>query len=368
MKSINLNVKTKSKSYSIIIGKNIIKNISSFFKSNNINFEKILIVTDTKIPIKKLSILKKSISSKKIIIHHFKANEKNKNLKNINLILEKLFKNNFNRNDCIVSFGGGITGDVSGFAASIYKRGLQFVNIPSTLLAQVDSSIGGKTGVNNKYGKNLIGSFMQPDLVVSDVSLLHSLSKRELICGYGEILKHAIISDIKVFKYLKENFSKILKLKTPFIEKTIADSCNIKKNIVQKDEKEKNLRKILNLGHTFAHAYEATLSYSKKLNHGEAVILGIISSAKFSLYNKILNKKDFEQITSHINHLNIPIDLSYYFKKKDINQLIKYMLADKKNSSSKINLILIKKIGKVELNLRFDKSKVKKFLSKELVN
>jgi len=128
-------------------------------------------------------------------------------LKNVNLILNKLFKFNFNRNDCIISFGGGIVGDVSGFAASIFKRGLKFVNIPTTLLAQVDSSIGGKTGVNNKYGKNLIGSFMQPDLVISDVNMLYSLPKREIICGYGEILKHSIISNRKIFNYLKKKLS-----------------------------------------------------------------------------------------------------------------------------------------------------------------
>ena len=366
MKKIKLNVKTKSKTYPIIIGKNIITQISNILKSNRINFEKSLIVVDAKLPKKKLSILKKKIFSKKKIIFLFNASEKNKNLKSVNLILNKLFKFNFNRNDCIISFGGGIVGDVSGFAASIFKRGLKFVNIPTTLLSQVDSSIGGKTGVNNKYGKNLIGSFMQPDLVVSDISILNSLPKREIICGYGEILKHSIISDKKKFNYLKKNYFKILKLKSPFIEKAIADSCNIKKNIVQKDEKEKNLRKILNLGHTFAHAYEATLAYSKKLNHGEAVILGIVSAAKFSFMNNILIKKDYEQIINHINNLKIPTNLNFYFKKKDINSIIKYMKSDKKNNSSKINLILIKKIGKTILDLRYDQSKIKKFLISEL--
>ncbi len=367
MKKIKLNVKTKSKTYPIIIGKNVIDQISNILKSNNVNFEKTLIIVDTKLPKKKLNILKKKIFSKKKIILFFNASEKNKNLKSVNLILNKLFKYNFNRNDCIISFGGGIVGDVSGFAASIFKRGLKFVNIPTTLLSQVDSSIGGKTGVNNKYGKNLIGSFMQPDLVISDISILNSLPKREIICGYGEILKHSIISDKKNFNYLKKNCFKIIKLKSPFIEKAISDSCMIKRNIVQKDEKEKNLRKVLNLGHTFAHAYEATLAYSKKLNHGEAVILGIVSAAKFSFMNNILVKKDYEKIINHINNLKIPTNLNFYFKKKDINSIIKYMKSDKKNNSSKINLILIKKIGKMILDLRYDQSKIKKFLISELV-
>ena len=367
MKKIKLIVKTKSKKYPIIIGSNIISKIPSILKSNNIFFEKSLIIADTKVPKKKLNILKKKIISKKKIIHFFNASEKNKNLKSINLILNKLFKYNFNRNDCIISFGGGITGDVSGFAASIFKRGLKFINIPTTLLSQVDSSIGGKTGVNNKYGKNLIGSFMQPDLVISDISMLTSLPKREIVCGYGEILKHSIIHSNNTFSYLNKNYIKILNLKSPFIEKTIAESCKIKRGIVQKDEKEKNLRKILNLGHTFAHAYEATLSYSKKLNHGEAVILGIMSSANFSFQNNFLNKKDYEKIMKHLVRLKVPSNLNHYFKKKHINSILKFMKLDKKNNSSRINLILIKKIGKVLLGLRFSIKKIEKFLKKELI-
>ena len=140
----------------------------------------------------------------KKIIHFFNSNEKNKNQENVNIILNKLLKNNFRRNDCIISIGGGITGDVAGFAASIYKRGIKFINIPTTLLAQVDSSIGGKTGINNKYGKNLIGTFFQPDLVIADTSFLRSLPKREIICGYAEIFKHSLIAGKKYFNYLEK--------------------------------------------------------------------------------------------------------------------------------------------------------------------
>ena len=368
MKKIRLLVNTKSKKYPIIIGYNVINKITNILKSNNISFEKSLIIYDTNVPKKKLNILKKKIKSKKKIVHFYNANEKSKNLKNINIILNKLFKFNFSRNDCIISLGGGITGDISGFAASIYKRGLKFINIPSTLLSQVDSSIGGKTGINNKYGKNLIGSFKQPDLVLSDISILKSLPKREIVCGYAEILKHSIIDNRNTFNYLKKNYKKIFNLKSPFIEKAICDSCKIKRKIVEKDEEEKNSRKILNLGHTFAHAYEAAFSYSTKLKHGEAVILGIISAAKFSYENNILNKKDYDLIINHSNSLKLKFDLNHYFKKKDINLIIKYMKSDKKNNFSKINLILIKKIGKIIANLRYDEKKIKKFLSRELIN
>ena len=214
-------------------------------------------------------------------------------MKSVNLILNKLFKFNFNRNDCIISFGGGIVGDVSGFAASIFKRGLKFVNIPTTLLSQVDSSIGGKTGVNNKYGKNLIGSFMQPDLVVSDVSILNSLPKRELVCGYGEILKHSLISNKNFFNWLRKNGKNIIANKNKeIIKKAIIQSCKIKSNIVQKDEREKNLRKILNFGHTFAHGFEAAKNYSRELNHGEAVLLGMLIACDYSNEKKLLTDKE----------------------------------------------------------------------------
>ena len=330
MKDYKLIINTNSKKYPIYIGYNILKISKRIFKQNNIQIKKCLIVVDKNVPNKNLSVLKKNIISSKIIFHTFNANEKNKSLEYVNSILKILFMNNFNREDYIIALGGGITGDVVGFTASIFKRGMKFINIPTTLLSQVDSSIGGKTGVNNIYGKNLVGSFYQPEIVISDVKILNSLNKREIVCGYGEILKHSIISKETNFNYLNKNKFKILNLKSPFLEKAIYDSCKIKKSVVERDEKEKNLRKILNLGHTFAHAYEATSNYSKKLNHGEAVILGIISSAKFSYTNRLLKKKDYEKIFNHIKKLNFPLNLNNYFKKKDVNLIIKYMKSDKK--------------------------------------
>ena len=212
MNSVKLQVKTNSKNYPIIIGKNIIGKLPKFLSENNLNFFKCLIIVDSNIPKKLVKNLSSSLLNKRITIHYFKANEKNKSQKSVDKILSILLKKNFNRNDCLISIGGGITGDVSGFAASIFKRGLTFVNVPTTLLSQVDSSIGGKTGINTNYGKNLIGSFYQPDLVVSDINFLKSLPGREIICGYGEILKHSLIADKKFFSFLDKNKSKILNL------------------------------------------------------------------------------------------------------------------------------------------------------------
>ena len=188
-------------------------------------------IIDKNIPKKIISQIKKwPLGDDEFSIHYFNASEKNKNQKNVNKILDILLNKNFSREDCLISIGGGITGDLSGFAASLFKRGLQFINVPTTLLSQVDSSVGGKTGVNTKHGKNLIGSFYQPKLVISDSNFLNSLPKREVVCGYGEILKHSLIANKKFYNYLNKNVSNILDLKSPFVEKAIFESCKIKKN------------------------------------------------------------------------------------------------------------------------------------------
>ena len=368
MKPIKLIIKTKSETYPIIIGNNLVKNISQIFKKNSIKFNQCLLVIDKKVPKRIVSTITKSLKRKKNFKYYFDANEKNKNQNQVHKILEILLKKNFSRQDCLITIGGGITGDVGGFAASLFKRGLQFINIPTTLLSQVDSSVGGKTGVNTKQGKNLIGSFYQPKIVLSDSKFLKSLSQREIICGYAEILKHSLIKDKNFYNFLKKNFSKILELKSPFIEKAVYKSCKIKKNVVEKDEKEKGLRKILNFGHTFAHAYEATLGYSKKLNHGEAVILGIKSATKFSFDQKLIKKIEYDSIVKHINNIKQTLNIQKYFSLNDLNKILSFMIKDKKNNSERINLILLKKIGITLFNNRYDTKKLKKFLKRELIN
>ena len=368
MKTIKLLIKTNTQKYPILIGSNLISKTSKLIIKNLIDFKKCLLVVDKKVPNKFINQIKKSFSNKDLYIYLINANEKNKNQKTINSILEILLSKNFSREDCLIAIGGGITGDVSGFASSLFKRGLKFVNIPTTLLAQVDSSIGGKTGINTSHGKNLIGSFYQPKLVISDTNFLKSLSKREIICGYAEILKHAIISDKDFYNFLNKNFFNVLNLKSPFIEKAIYRSCKIKKLVVEKDEKENGLRKILNFGHTFAHAYEASLGYSKKLNHGEAVILGIQSAIKFSFKKKILSINNYDLIIKNINDSNLPNNLKKYFSLKDLNKIYNFMTKDKKNNSDKINLILLKRIGKPIINKKYIKKDLINFLKNELIN
>ncbi len=360
MKVKKIIINTSDGKYPILIGKNLSHNLGNHLKNNKIYSSKFLLVIDNKVPVEFINKIKKSLKKKTYLIF-LKSSEKNKSQKNVEKITNFMLKNNFNRNDCLISIGGGIIGDLSAYAASIFKRGLFYVNIPTTLLAQVDSSIGGKTGINTKYGKNLIGSFYQPKIVISDISFLRSLPKREILCGYAEIFKHSLISNRIFFNFLNKNIKKILNLENGYIEKSIYKSCIIKKNIVEKDFKEKGLRKILNFGHTFGHAYEATFGYRLNLNHGEAVILGISSAAIFSQYNKVLNLKEYRIISEHINKINKKLLLRNYFKKNSIKKIIKFMSSDKKNFDNKINLILIKKIGKVDFNYKFNSNKIEKF-------
>ena len=361
-----IRINTSTKNYSIIIGRNLINKIDQILKDNKLFFEKCLIVTDKNIPEKFKNILCKKLKSKKLLKINITASERNKNYRAVNTIHETLFKNRFNRDDCIISFGGGIVGDIVGFCASTFKRGIKFINIPSTLLSQVDSSIGGKTGINNKYGKNLIGSFYQPDLVISDINILDSLPKREIICGYAEILKSSIIENYDSFLFMDKNLRQILKLKSPFIEKSIIKSCNLKKRVVEKDEREKNFRKVLNLGHTFAHAYESTLGFSKKLNHGEAVIMGIKNAAEFSYNRKFLSKRKFNMILSHIDKIGMNSEIKNFFKKKHTEKILNFMKNDKKNNSNNINLVLINDFGKIKLDFQIRSSNLKKYIYNNL--
>ena len=346
MKINKILVKTQSKRYPIYFGSNILNKISKIIESRFSNIKKIAIVVDESSPARLISKLKLSLKRYRPRIYKFKSKDKIKDIKIAIHLTEDLLKNNFNKSDCLISFGGGVVGDLSAFVSSITKRGIKFINIPTTLLAQVDASIGGKTAVNSKQGKNLIGTFHQPECVIIDISILNTLPNREILSGYGEILKHALILDRKFFFWLIKNGKEIIKKNKNFLEYAIIKSCKIKARIVNIDEKESNIRKILNFGHTFGHAFEATKNFSKKLNHGEAVLLGMIIASEFSYQKKFLPISDLALIKKHYLNLNLPIKIGNYFSKKDLSAITHFMLKDKKNFNKKISLILLKRIGK----------------------
>ena len=347
MKNTKLIVKTKSKTYPIYFGENILYKAGSLIRKNLPGVKKICIISDNKLPSFFLKKLIKSLKKHHLKVYKISSSERIKNLKVANKIIEHLLNFNFNRSDCVIALGGGILGDLSSFISNLTKRGLKFVNIPTTLLAQVDASIGGKTGINSNKGKNLIGTYYQPDFIISDVSVLKSLPKREIISGYGEILKHSLILDKKFFIWLCKNGKKIVNMQNSFLLKeAIVKSCKIKSKIVKKDEREKNLRMILNFGHTFAHGFESAKNFSKNLNHGEAVLLGMMIASELSNKKNKLSSNELLMIKKHYFDLNLPSNIKKTFKKNEIKKIIYFMNKDKKNISEKINLILLNKIGK----------------------
>ena len=365
MKNTKIIVKTKSKSYPIYFGDGILNRTGTLINKNLPNVKKICIIYDKNLPLVLVKKLSKSLRKYNPKFYQLPAREKTKSLKVAKKIIDFLLKKNFNRSDCIIAFGGGILGDLSAFISSLIKRGIKFINIPTTLLAQADASIGGKTGINSSQGKNLIGTFYQPDFVLIDISMLNSLRRREMICGYSEILKHSLIMDKKFFLWLSKNAKKIINNKDKnLLTIAIRRSCKIKSQIVSKDEKEKNLRMMLNFGHTFAHGFEGAKNFSNKLNHGEAVLLGMMIASQLSYKKKILSLKDLILLKKHYLSLDLPMNIKKIIKKKEINNIIYFMKKDKKNLSEKINLILIKKIGKTRpSNFAISSAELKKFLT-----
>ena len=341
------------KSYSIIIGNNALSLLPQKIRELCPKTKKVAIIIDRKVPKKFIKILKEKLKLYSLVLIKITISEKAKSLKTVNLILNVLLKKNFNRSDLIIGVGGGIIGDIVGFTASIFKRGVNFINLPTTLLAQVDSAIGGKTGVNSVHGKNLIGSFYQPKLVISDTLFLVSLPRREMICGYAEILKHSIINDKKFFYWLKRNTKFILLKKSNFLISAIKKSCQIKLSYVNKDVNEKGLRMILNFGHTFAHAIEVKNNYSSKLTHGEAVLSGMILATKLSIVKKVCSNKTLKSIEEIYRSNNLKYTINKYSKVGTITGLIKYLKNDKKNDDDKINFILLRDIGKTTLPNKF---------------
>ena len=346
MKSQEIKFNNKTTNYSVLVGKNIFNILPKRIEKLCPKTKKVALIFDNKVPLKFKKMLKRKLKSYNLIFLKFEASEKNKSIKSVNYILNKLLAKKFNRSDLIIAIGGGVTGDVVGFVASIFKRGINFINLPTTLLAQVDSAIGGKTGINSSFGKNLIGAFYQPKMVLIDTIFLNSLPKREIVCGYAEILKHAIIKDSKFFSWLKKNTNFILSKNYSRIIYAIKKSCQIKMDFVSKDVNERGLRMMLNFGHTFAHAIEVENNYTKKITHGEAVLSGIILATRLSVIKKVCKLS----VLQEIEEIYVKNNLNYTFKKfsdaKKIINLIPFLKNDKKNNDEKINFILLKKIGK----------------------
>jgi 3-dehydroquinate synthase len=271
------------------------------------------------------------------------SGEKNKSTDQFYKIMSFMAENNYGRDSLIAAIGGGVTGDIAGFAASTYMRGVQLVQIPTTLLAMVDSSVGGKTGINFINRKNIIGTFYQPDFVLSDSTFLSTLPENELISGAGEIIKYAFLSNREFYNKINDSFDAIISLNDKSLDKIIQLCVKTKAEIVTDDEQESGLRKLLNLGHTFAHAYESYFDF--KIKHGTAVAAGIISSLFISYQKGIINETSLDYLLKLPSKINYPRP-----DNPDVEKILGFMLSDKKNKEGGIRFVLMKDIGEIMID------------------
>ncbi len=285
--------------------------------------------------------------------------EQFKTLEYVTRIFDKLLACKFSRNATLIALGGGVIGDMGGFAAACYQRGIAFLQIPTTLLAQVDSSVGGKTGVNHPLGKNMIGAFYQPQCVIADADVLDTLDDRQLSAGLAEVIKYGLIRDIGFFEWLENNINKLLARDKNALAYAIEQSCLNKADVVAEDETETGVRATLNLGHTFGHAIETGTGYGTYL-HGEAVAIGTCQAADLSRRKGWLNDADVERIITLFKRCNLP---AYPPEEIDSDRFLELMSVDKKNVNGQIRLILLTKIGAATLPIDVDLNSLKQTLN-----
>jgi len=346
MKTINVNLKNRG--YPIYVGEGLIENYDLFKK--HISSKKVAIITNDKVAPLYLQKIKNILSTEKEIIPIILPDgEVFKNLETLNLIYDALLTNKANRQITLIALGGGVIGDITGFAAATFMRGVDFIQIPTTLLSQVDSSVGGKTGINHQFGKNMIGAFYQPKCVVADISLLETLSDKELSAGLAEVIKYGLIRDASFFEWLENNIEGIMKRNPQLLTQAVMRSCQNKADIVEADEFESGIRAILNLGHTFGHAIETATGYGKWL-HGEAVAIGMVMAAYLSEQMGWLSREENQRIKSLIIHANLPINPPEISKQKFLD----LMQLDKKTKEDQINLVLQQGIGKAILTTDYN--------------
>jgi 3-dehydroquinate synthase len=354
-----IRVELAERSYDISIGWNILNKIGEAVKSFGLS-PKIAVVSNPIV----FSLYGKRISEslKKsgfdLITVIIPDGEEYKDLLWVQHIYDELLKHKLDRLSALVALGGGVIGDITGFAASTYMRGISYIQVPTTLLAQVDSSVGGKTGVNHKLGKNMIGTFWQPRLVWIDVETLKTLPRRELLAGLAEVIKYGVILDKGLFDFIETNREKILSLESNSLIHIIKRSCEIKAEIVSKDERESGLRSILNYGHTIGHAIETATEYKRYL-HGEAVAIGMYLEARLSQMLDLIGRKQVLRIKELIDSYGLPSEVPADL---DINRIFSSIQLDKKAVAGELKFILPEKIGKVRIHKGVTEKSIRKVL------
>lgn len=313
--------------------------------------KQVLIVTNTTVAPLYLEHYQRALcSANKIVsVCVLPDGEKYKNIEHLNLIFDALLEANFNRDCTVLALGGGVIGDMAGFASACFQRGVNFIQVPTTLLSQVDSSVGGKTGINHPLGKNMIGAFQQPQVVLADMAQLKTLPERELSAGLAEVIKYALLGDIEFLAWLEEHMDSLVARDPELLAEAVYRSCAHKARIVANDEKEQGERALLNLGHTFGHAIESYLGYGVWL-HGEAVATGMVMATDVSQRMGWISKSDLERTKKIILRANLPI----VCPKIPLNEFLAYMSHDKKVLNGQLRLVLMKQLGQAVITKEFD--------------
>jgi 3-dehydroquinate synthase len=354
MKTLTVNLGDRS--YPIYIGVELLQDPALIQK--HIQTKAVCIVSNTTVSKLYLTQLKKSLNDYRVIEVILEDGEQFKNADSLNQIYTTLLDNKFNRDSTIIALGGGVVGDIAGFAAASFMRGIPFIQIPTTLLSQVDSSVGGKTGINHPLGKNMIGAFYQPQAVIIDMHVLQTLDKREISAGLAEVIKYGLIWDQDFFDHLENHIEDLKNLNVMQLQQAIYRSCEIKAEVVSQDERESGLRAILNLGHTFGHAIENCLGYGEWL-HGEAVGCGMVMAAQMSLAHGWINDTDFDRIRKLIQAAGLPIEKPQI----SLHDFLEAMSLDKKNKNQDIYLVLQQGIGKAIVTKDYSFSELEKVLN-----
>lgn len=352
-----LRVELNESSYSLLIGKGIASNIGITIRELNIG-KKIGIVTDENVSRLYLDPIADSLSSSgyEVISSIISAGESSKSLPVVSELYDKFLGERFERGSALIALGGGVVGDITGFLASTLLRGVPFIQVPTTLLAQVDSSVGGKVGVNHKMGKNLIGSFYQPKVVIIDTGFLSSLPQREIMCGMAEVVKYGLILDENFSEFIFDNFSGIVDLSDhESVSKVIKRCVELKAEVVSKDEKESGLRRVLNFGHTIGHGVEAVVPRGS-VTHGEAIAFGMRAAIRLSETLETLTSGEAEKALKMAKL--IPLDNS--LKSLDVEEITDAMRSDKKVKNGEISFVLLDKIGSTVFQTGIDEVMINK--------
>ena len=347
----NLTVQLGTRSYPILIGEGLLGERAMI--DRHVRARDVLIVSNTTVAPLYLANLEASLSPRRTIATLLPDGESYKTLDTVARILDVLVANRFGRDCAVLALGGGVVGDMAGFAASIYQRGVTFIQAPTTLLAQVDSAVGGKTGVNHPGGKNLIGAFHQPSAVLSDTTTLATLPPRELRAGLAEVVKYGLIRDADFFAWLEARVDALLAGDTDALAHVIRRSCEIKADVVARDEHEHGERALLNFGHTFGHAVESATGYGRWL-HGEAVAAGMAMAARMSCESRLLDAADLQRIMRLIERLGLPTHVAQV----QPQTMLEHMRIDKKVLDGRIRLVLLRAIGQAFVTADYDENRL----------